>query len=191
MHYSLLRQLRDIYPEFCRDSGEGDKGTAHSYLPIYDWIFAGRRLTVSRMLELGSGPHRLSSQMFVQYFHNAIIHTVDIVSTEGPEHERIEVHHLDSCDEAAMRGAGLLNHLYDLVIDDASHGFDDQVKRFAMLWPRVAHEGLYIIEDVGRCDANRDAIRRMCDGSHRGVVLDLRLNGRRAADDVMMIFEKG
>ena len=36
----------------------------------------------------------------------------------------------------------------DIIIDDGSHRLSDQEKTLALLWPKLAEDGIYIIEDV-------------------------------------------
>ena len=41
--------------DFC-DNGLTDKNTVHSYLPVYEMLFAPKRLTATDVLEIGIGP---------------------------------------------------------------------------------------------------------------------------------------
>jgi len=38
--------------------------------------------------------------------------------------------------------------VFDIVIDDGSHRFEDQMTTFAWLWSSVKRGGVYVVEDI-------------------------------------------
>lgn len=70
------------------DNSKTDKNTTHSYLPTYQKIFANKKETAKHILEIGIGDNFCSSgnggsiKLWHDYFQNATIHALDIISFE-------------------------------------------------------------------------------------------------------------
>lgn len=82
-----------------------------------------------------------------EYFPNANIVGVDInIQTE--EEERIILVEGSQSDSDFLTTVNRDHGPFDIIIDDASHKFQDQVITFETLWPVLNAGGLYFIEDV-------------------------------------------
>ena len=123
--------------------------TCHNYTPTYHKLLAPVRETVKAVLEIGVnyGP---SLRMWRDYFPNARIIGLDCnaecLFTDG----RIECFAADQYNAESLEGALNLAGIdkYDLIVDDGSHFEHHQVFSANVLAPRLAPNGLYIIEDI-------------------------------------------
>lgn len=43
---------------------------------------------------------------------------------------------------------------FDFIVDDGSHGPDDAIKSFELLWPHLSRGGIYVVEDWSAYDLN-------------------------------------
>ncbi len=139
-----------------------DKYWFHSYIPEYEKLFAGMK--VSRLLEIGVGErglmqpflpkdveycHGSSLKMFRDYFPEAEIYGADIREDVLFQEERI---HTKRCDQSSptdlielieWTGTDL-----DVVIDDASHIHELQRTTLQVLLPYLKSGAVWITEDV-------------------------------------------
>ena len=177
--------LAEIYENYKQESGGGDKGTRHSYIDIYEHILANHRKTTWHFLEVGVfRGHSLG--MWRDYFYNAHCIGVDIelgrIIPELVQGCNILVG--DATKEETFRNIDLL----DIIVDDGSHKYEDQLATFELLWPKLSNGGLYIIEDV----QNIEDAYKMLDWVPFGEgaeVIDLR-SVKNRYDDIMVVFEK-
>lgn len=135
-----------------------DKYYSHSYLPLYQQLFEGRK--VGRLLEIGIGyrdlmepfvprfVHGSSLRMFREFFPSAEIWGVDIredamISGEPSIFTLI-------ADQSKREDLEKLARLgpWDVVIDDGSHQTEHQILTAEVLLPTVRKGGVYIVEDV-------------------------------------------
>jgi hypothetical protein len=114
---------------------------------IYEPYLAPRRDEELRVVEFGVRTGG-SLRMWRDYFPRAQVIGVDI-APGAAEHagDRIEVLVGDQkdpvlLDEIAARGP------LDVVIDDGGHRAQDQQEPLLRLWPHLAPDGLYIVEDI-------------------------------------------
>lgn len=144
-----METLADIYARHSTPSGVGDKGTLHSYIPIYEQLLAPYRMTARRLLEIGVAEGH-SLRMWREFFPVATeIIGVDCAPCTWP---------LDGC-RLILGDATRLNtydgiDVVDIVIDDGSHQIAHQMMTFQLLWPRLSQGGLYVIEDVQELETN-------------------------------------
>ncbi|WP_245239721.1 class I SAM-dependent methyltransferase [Methylobacterium variabile] len=119
------------------------------YLEIYDQHLARYRGTPVRFLELGVFQGG-SLQVWRRYFGDrARIHGLDInPACASIDDLDLRVHVGDQTDKALLdRVVSEMGGL-DVVIDDASHSSPHQIATFEHLYPRLAENGIYIVEDV-------------------------------------------
>lgn len=126
-----------------------DKGSAHSYVEIYEQEFAPFREAPIRMLEIGicSGASLLA---WGEYFTHpdANIKGIDVnlsFMKYGIHDPRITTLCLDG---TRSETAATLGGTFDIVIDDGSHLPQDQATALELFGPRIRNGGIYVIEDV-------------------------------------------
>lgn len=74
----------------------------------------------------------------------------------------------------------------DIVIDDGSHKFYDQISTFKILFPRINAGGIYIIEDISNIDHYHNDFLSL---SENVKIFDYRKNLNRS-DDVIVEIKK-
>ncbi len=144
-----MSQLVQIYKKFSAPEGSGDKGTAHSYIEnYYHYKFDQIRLNKLNILEIGVSTG-LSLEMWSEYFPNSNIIGVELDNINyKPSNDRIKLIIGDGTDSKTFQNIKDL----DIVIDDGSHIFTDQIFTYAILYDRLKKGGIYIIEDVKNID---------------------------------------
>jgi cephalosporin hydroxylase len=119
------------------------------YFPIYERHlarFRGRRVT---MLEIGVSQGG-SLQMWRHHLgRRARIVGIDIEPRVVELAERgIEIHVGDQADPAFLDALVARYGRFDIVLDDGSHLPQHQIASIEHLWPHVADDGVYIVEDL-------------------------------------------
>jgi hypothetical protein len=178
-----LLPLRDIYDRRTTPDGYGDKGTAHSYIEIYEQLLEPMRMTARAVLEIGVGPRALSLRMWDAYFPNALIVGIDPDPLLEPVPEGVHVICADAYTAETARRVAALSGGYDLIVDDGSHALGDQLAAIRLYRPLLAPGGLLVIEDVDHLDHVRSAFTDA--GSCE--IFDLRPVKNRY-DDVLVVF---
>lgn len=121
-----------------------DKGSIHSYIPIYEQLFSN--LNVTSLLEIGISTGA-SLYMFAQYFKNARITGIDISDKDLllKNTQDLNIHMIFE-DAYNSNTLSLLDTMYDIIIDDGSHKEYDFVK-FLVLYMHKFNQ-ILIIEDI-------------------------------------------
>ena len=123
-----------------------DKSTRiHGYTRAYGRVFQHLRLDPIKLLEIGVGSAG-SLRMWRDYFPYAEIYGVD--NTEVPHPERTTVITGDQSDGIFLSKLIADFKSFDIIIDDGSHISSDQIFTFKTLFPAVATNGFYVIEDL-------------------------------------------
>jgi predicted O-methyltransferase YrrM len=163
-----------------------DKDTTHSYLEPYEELFAPRRQTARRVLEVGvqTGGSLL---LWRDYFPAAEVVGVDRNPSPAGG-ERIRCLQADAYTDETVESLRALGP-FDVLIDDGSHALE-HLKFFAARYTELlAPGGVLVIEDVETIDWV-DAIRQAfpADVRDRVQVLDRRhVKGRY--DDILMVLQ--
>jgi hypothetical protein len=133
-----------------------DKCAWHSYGRIYDQLFEGK--AVRKMLEIGIGYKGLlaesyengaSLRMWAEYFPEAEIWGLDIRPDALINEGRIHSHVCDQGKiQSLLAAREAIGTGFDLIVDDGSHQPEHQILSACVLWPSVAADGYYVIEDV-------------------------------------------
>ena len=152
-----------------------DKGTpGNGYALFYESLFGATRLSTRSVLEIGI--HKGASLLvWREWFPLAQIVGVDCNPVSIQDYgERIIALHGNVRDPAFLTDLATRYMELDIVIDDGSHQFADQLPAFNALFPCVSPGGWYIIEDAflttrhngetgkifyAMCDITRDANR--------------------------------
>ncbi|SFL48484.1 class I SAM-dependent methyltransferase [Methylorubrum salsuginis] len=123
----------------------------HHYLEIYDRHLSRYRGKPVRVLELGVYQGG-SLQMWRRYFGpEAVIHGLDInggcrqIEDEQPD---LRLHLGSQADQALLKRIVEEMGGIDVVIDDAGHVSPEQILSFETLYPLMAPDGVYIVEDL-------------------------------------------
>ena len=131
-----------------------DKWGAHFYTPIYHRLFAHLRGKPVRLLEIGVGGNQFakvggaSLAMWADYFPQGRIVGIDVFAKSLSLGPRIVVEHGSQDDTAFLTRVSDEHGPFDIVIDDGSHHPAHVTASFATLFPLLADNGLYVIEDV-------------------------------------------
>jgi hypothetical protein len=169
-----------------------DKNTSHSYGPIYNSFFLNYEKTTGNILEIGiSGGYSLLA--YADYFKNAIIHGLDIedkCNIATKTHPKIKLEFGNAKSDIVINKYN--NMLFDIIIEDASHEPEDQIRHFMDFSRFVKSGGIYIIEDINIVFLEFiTAVLKPYAQYHNFDVhiIDLRFVKNRA-DDILLIFKK-
>lgn len=190
-----MRSLAEIYETYkSKDPGgpgTGDKGTVHSYIEVYEEIFAHYRHATTNFLEIGvlAGS---SMRMWTEYFGTSKVYGIDI--DERPLNgmfdlrpmlaEGFDIKFFDASlpNEVEKHFAGVV---FDVIIDDASHAIQHQMENYKNFKPHLSKGGIYVVEDVADIDAHRSMFESM-DPTKNIKIYDRR-HLKNRFDDVLVI----
>lgn len=180
-----MKSLFEIYNNYNTPDGDGDKGTAHSYLETYHNHFKDRRENIS-LLEIGISKG-YSLMLWKEYFTNSNIVGIDITldkiqfSMDGLTILESDINNETKVNEL------LQDQTFDFIIDDGSHTLEHQLNAFNILFnKRLKDNGVYFIEDVFNIDQVKDKFNAL----HNSVeILDFR-NVKNRYDDVLIVYKK-
>lgn len=179
-----MKSLKEIYKNYTTPDGNGDKGTAHTYIDEYENLLTPYREN-GNVLEIGIS-WGLSLRMWREYFVNGRVVGSDITIFPEVEdlltNENYKIIHCDATDPKILNELVGLN--FDVIIDDGSHIFDDQVNSFNILKSIVKPGGIYIIEDIVDIDNNGDIFKSL--HSNCEIIDNRHIKNRN--DDVLVIY---
>lgn len=153
--------LKDLFTQYGTDK------VASGYTPVYEMLLSARRWSIRMLLEIGIGtmtPGAPSSMVgyarpgyrpggslraWRDWLPKALITGIDPMADCQFQEERIVTVEADST-VRDVRLDPFLNPahpLYGVIIDDGCHRSESQLKTLANLWPCVAQDGFYVIED--------------------------------------------
>jgi hypothetical protein len=161
-----------------------DKWGIHKYTPHYARHFHPWRQRAINVLEIGIGGYKRdgaggnSLRMWKAYFPNAQIFGLDIEDKSFVDEERIQTFQGDQTDPDVLRRIADLAGTLHLVIDDGSHQPAHIIQSFHVLFPLLADDGIYVIEDtqtsywpewggqedIGASDTTMAFVKRLIDG---------------------------
>jgi cyclopropane fatty-acyl-phospholipid synthase-like methyltransferase len=119
------------------------------YFDVYDFWLEKRQNDIKKVLEIGiCGGGSLA--LWKEYFINAEIVGVDIDgSCKQFETDGVKVYIGSQNDRLFLNDVINIEKEFDLIIDDGSHEYFDQMVSFETLFSCLKHDGLYVIEDLG------------------------------------------
>ncbi|KAL7494757.1 hypothetical protein ACHAWT_004605 [Skeletonema menzelii] len=128
----------------------------HSYVKLYNMIFANIRHSVTNITEIGIS-HGQSIQAWFRYFPHAEIHGFDkyppkrvVQNNLDLLKERVHTHIVDILQQnITMADLGFIPESMDIIIDDGPHSASSQETFLQKLFPCLKPGGYYIIEDIG------------------------------------------
>jgi len=180
-----MKSLKEIYENYKGPDGYGDKGTAHTYIDVYEEILSPYRDNGS-ILEIGIC-HGDSLRMWREYFKMGVVAGSDVVIFSEAENllkdNNYKIFHCDATKEDFLNE---LNDLkFDVIIDDGSHLIADQITSFNLLKSKVNPGGIYVIEDINGIDAFENAFKSLHSNCE---IIDNRYKKGRF-DNVLIIYK--
>lgn len=145
--------LRKLAIAFETDK-DGIAHDCHHYANPYQHHFAPIRKKTLNILEIGIGgyddPHGggQSLRMWRAFFPNSNIYGIDIYEKKLHDSRRIKTFQGSQVDEAFLRRVVNEIGVIDVVIDDGSHLSQHVITTFQILFPLLAPDGIYAIEDL-------------------------------------------
>lgn len=143
------RPLRDLALE-----AGTDKQGVHFYADAYERHFAPYRDRAMSVLEIGIGgyadPDRggESLRMWKAFFPRALIVGLDLHPKHGLDEDRIVTVQGDQSDPALLAEVVRRYGPFTIVVDDGSHICAHVIASFTHLFPTLAGDGVYAIEDL-------------------------------------------
>ena len=140
--------LEDLCHEFGVDKGRDD----HGYIQVYATLFDTIRLQVQNITEIGVLEGQ-SASVWARYFPNAHYWGLDIAPTQTAVKftaglPRVRLLKGSSQDAKTPARHGLAPESMDVIIDDGDHTGRGQIITLEVMWPLLAPNGYYIIEDI-------------------------------------------
>jgi Methyltransferase domain len=131
-----------------------DKEGPHSYTDAYERHLGHLRRRPITLLEIGIGGYSDPSQggaslrMWKEYFPLGKIIGLDIADKTSLAEDRITILQGNQADRAFLERIADEHGPFDVVIDDGSHRCRHVIASFEALFPRLADDGIYVIEDL-------------------------------------------
>jgi len=179
-----METLAQIYQRHSAPAEDyhGDKGTGHSYIPVYEKILEPYRAGCT-LMEIGIACG-LSLAMWREYMPSSTIVGVDVSLAFDATSHLASGTKIIIQDATKPEIVGKLEGLkFDVVIDDASHMSQDQIATFNLIRPLMNPGGIYIIEDILSLELTRDTFLKLHPNCE---ILDFRKSGFWA--DVMIVY---
>ena len=132
----------------------GTDKLSHGYIDHYAKYFAPIRRNHLNILEIGVGGYQdpkagaNSLRMWQAYFPNSMIYSMDIWDKSYHENRHIKIFQGSQNDREFLERVVAQIGRLDIVIDDGSHISEHVRTSFAVLFPRLATSGIYVIEDM-------------------------------------------
>jgi hypothetical protein len=153
---ALARRHLDSEPDLCRIAAQfkTDKWGTHRYAQHYQRHLEHLRHKPIRLLEIGVGgyshPNRggASLRMWKAFFPKALVVGVDLHDKSALAEPRIVIVRADQSDPEALRRVSETHGPFDVIVDDGSHVSAHVRSTFATLFPLLAPDGVYAIEDL-------------------------------------------
>jgi hypothetical protein len=168
MHYkSNKTELCELGKKYDTDKSSqrdnvGGLRHIHAYTLFYDAVFHGKKNDNLNIAELGIGGSIL---MWKDYFSNSQIYGFDNNldnSNEFNGNERVHISYIDVKDANNInKSLESTNVLYDLIIDDTTHNFDDQIRIIENAHTHLKPGGMLIIEDVFLSHQEKEYMKRL------------------------------
>jgi hypothetical protein len=127
--------------------GADKSSKVHHYTRAYERHFAHWRNEPIRLLEIGAGDGS-SLRMWRAYFPRAQLYTLDIKGCPGLDGLGITVFTGSQSDDEFLEKVAASTRPLDVVIDDGSHRWSEQIGSFKIFYPRIQPGGYYVIEDL-------------------------------------------
>ena len=139
----------------------------HPYTLFYEGLFKNKKDETLNIAELGilDGGSLL---MWKEYFTNSEIYgfdyNIELINNfkQKFNNDRINIFNIDVTNEYSIQNAfSEVNILYDIIIEDTTHQFDDQIRVIENTYKYLKPGGILIIEDIFKSYNETDYIDRL------------------------------
>lgn len=131
-----------------------DKQIGHHYAQHYQHHFEPLRRKKLNILEIGIGGYHKpksggrSLRMWKSYFPKSNIFGIDIYDKTPHDEKRIKTFQGSQTDTRFLQQVVEEMGSVDIIIDDGSHHNDHVITTFKFLFPLLADNGIYVVEDT-------------------------------------------
>jgi hypothetical protein len=131
-----------------------DKWNSHWYAEHYDAAFRSMRRKDIKILEIGIGGYNdpksggNSLRMWRTYFPRGMVYGIDLYDKSSHNRRRIRTFQGSQTDPQFLDSVITKTGPLSIIIDDGSHRNDHVIFTFQHLFPHLADEGIYAIEDT-------------------------------------------
>lgn len=140
------------------DDTKTDKNTVHSYLPLYQKLFIGKKTTAKKVLEVGIN-NGGSIKLWSDFFTNAVVYGLDsmnITDVWGEIKDKENIKLLTSVDayneEYFNSTFSNVDIKFDVLLDDGLRTLEN-MRQFIKLYSQImSDDGILIVEDVQSWD---------------------------------------
>jgi glycosyltransferase involved in cell wall biosynthesis len=150
----------------CPYSKETTSGHRHPYTPVYDTLFSSLRTQSINIAEIGIEKND-SINIWRKYFPNADIYGFEYNEQYLQEainqnlsnvyYEKIDVKSANNIRETFQT----INKKYDIIIDDSTHFFEDQIRVIQNSIEYLNEGGILVVEDIFRNRSEEDYKREL------------------------------
>jgi predicted O-methyltransferase YrrM len=144
-----------------------DTRHCHPYTLFYDGLFSNKKDEYLKIAELGI-LEGSSLRMWQEYFVNSDIYGFeyydDLITNfkENFDNERIILSKIDVTDKNSIQTTFKnLNQMYDIIIEDSTHQFEDQIRVIENIYQYLKPGGILIVEDIFKSYNENDYINRL------------------------------
>lgn len=134
-----------------------EKIKVHGYGNFYEKYFKKIKDRKLNIMEIGSFYGNASASLFF-YFRNSFLYAGDICpDLFRYNSKRIKNFYINSSDEKSIYNSIIKENIkLDIIIEDASHSFKDQIISLFMLFKNLNSEGIFIVEELDFPDTRQD-----------------------------------
>jgi cephalosporin hydroxylase len=155
-HRAADRRMRSMATDLTQLAAHfgTDKWGAHRYAQHYQRHFDHLRTRPVRVLEIGIGGYSRAKQggaslrMWKHFFPQGQIVGLDIHDKSFVEEHRIRAYQGDQTDPELLHRIVAESGPFDIIIDDGSHRPHHIIPTFGILFPLLADDGIYVVEDT-------------------------------------------
>jgi predicted O-methyltransferase YrrM len=144
-----------------------DSRHCHPYTLFYNSLFKSKKNEKLQIAELGI-LEGASLLMWNEYFTNANLYGFEydykLIKNfkDTYKNNNIQLSHIDVTDKNSIQSAfNKLNIMYDIIIEDTTHQFDDQIRVIENIYQYLKPGGILIIEDIFKRYNENDYINRL------------------------------
>jgi cephalosporin hydroxylase len=145
-----MRSFQQMY-----NATQSDKGSVHSYLQLYQHLFASKRMRARNVLEIGIDQGG-SIVLWHEYFMNAVVWGLDHMEVVSQSMQELSssprarmIYGQDAYNRSFVERTFVdTNIKLDVFIDDGPHNLGSMEESINLYLPILAPDGIFVIEDV-------------------------------------------